>query len=111
FGNPPAAKLGRASVVRMLERAAQARRERLELARSLGERTRQPPRDRVDDDHRRQVPVREDVGTDGDRVVAQVLDDAIVEAFEPGRQQRELLLARKLLDDLLAELSSLRGER
>src|SRR5581483_5900996 len=39
------------------------------------------------------------------------LDDAIVEAFEPGRQQRELLLARKLLDDLLAELSSLRGER
>ena len=40
-----------------------------------------------------------------------MIEDPLVEALEPRRQQRECRLHRELLDELLVELSSLRRER
>ena len=55
----------------------------------VAERAGQEPRDGVDDHHRRQLAAGEDVRADGDRVRAQVLDDALVEALETRREQRQ----------------------
>src|SRR5689334_1452141 len=93
----PAAKLGRARVVRVLEPAAELLAEALELAAPLGERTRQPARHRVEQDHRGQVAVREDVRTDRDGIAREMLDDPLVEPFEASGQERQVLLFRELL--------------
>ena len=97
--------------MRVLEPTAELVGERLVLARALRERPRQPPRDRVDEDHRREVAVREDVGADGDRVGGEVLDDALVEALEPCREECQPLLDRELLDEGLGELPAFRRQR
>src|SRR5215210_851412 len=67
-GNGPAPELRRPGVVRILEAAFEAGRERLLVARSLAQRSREPPRDRIDHDHRRQLPSRENIRPDRDRV-------------------------------------------
>ena len=40
-----------------------------------------------------------------------MVEDPLVEALEPSRQQRQRLLGRELLDELLVELPPLRRER
>ena len=110
-GTRPAAELRRTRVVRVLELAVEVDRERLELARALGQRAGQAARDRVDEHHRRQVAVREHVRPDRDRVGAEVLDDALVEALEARGEQRQPLLLRELLDDRLRQLPALRRQR
>ena len=110
-GHPPPAELRGTRVVRVLKPAAELGGERLELAGAFGERARQPPRDRVEEDHRRQVAVREDVRADRDRVGREVLDDPLVEPLEPRREERQPLLGRKLLDDGLRQLAALRRQR
>ena len=75
------------------------------------ERARQAPRDRVDEHHRGQLAAGEDVRPDRDRVRREVLDDALVEALEARREQRQLLLPGELLDQLLVELAALRRQR
>ena len=52
----------------------------------------QPPRDRVEQHHRRQVAAGEDVRPDRDRVGGEVLHDPLVEALEARREQRQPLL-------------------
>src|SRR5262249_40753228 len=84
--NRPASELGWARVLRVLETAPELGREALQLAGPLGQRAREVPRDRVENDHRRQVSVREDIRADGDRVGGEMLDDALVEALEARRQ-------------------------
>src|SRR5438552_2611330 len=95
-GDTPAAKLCRPGVVRVLESPAELGRERLELARPLGERARKPTRDRVEEHHGGQVAVGEDVWPERDRVGAEVLDDPFVEALEPRREERDPLLLGEL---------------
>jgi hypothetical protein len=56
--------------VRILEPAFELGGEALEGAGLLLDRTGQPARDRVDEHHRRQVAVRQDVRADRDRVEA-----------------------------------------
>ena len=97
--------------MRVLKAATQLLGERLELARSLAQRARQAARDRVDEHHRRQVSVREDIGADRDRIGGKVLHDPLVEAFEPRRQKRHVLGAGELLDHRLGQLPALRTER
>src|SRR5207244_4055012 len=104
-------EVGGAGVVRVLETALELCGERLELARALRKRTRQAARDRVDENHCRQLAPGEDVGADRDRVGGQVRDDPLVEALESRREQRQRLLLGELLDDLLRELPTLRGKR
>jgi hypothetical protein len=75
--------------VGILEPAPERGREALELPGSLGERAGKPSRDRVEQKHRRQVAVREDVRPHRELVRREVLHDALVEALEAGGQQRE----------------------
>src|SRR5438874_10747649 len=103
LGNGPAPELRRARVVRVLEAAAELLGEALELAGALRERAREAPRDRVDEHHRREVAVREDVPADRDRVRAQVLDDSRVESLEARGEQRQRRQLGELLDDRLRE--------
>ena len=111
IGHLPAPELGRPRVVRVLEAAAELLREALELAGALGEGAGQPPGDRVEQHHRRQIAVREDVRADRDRVGREMLDDALVEALEPGGEERQLVRGRELFDDLLRQRASFRRER
>src|SRR5581483_5075077 len=67
-GDAPAAELRRSRVVRILEAAAELGGEALELAGALRERARQPAGNRVEDEHCRQIAVREDVRPDRDRI-------------------------------------------
>ena len=107
----PAAELGRARVVRVLEPAVERGREALHLARAFGERARKPARDRVDERERRNLAAREDVRADRDDVGAEMIEDPLVEALEARGQQRQRLLGGELLDELLVELAALRRER
>ena len=110
-GDVPAAVLRGTRVVRVLEPAVELRGEALELAGALGERARQPARDRVEQHHRRQLAAGEDVRADRDRVGAEVRDDPLVEALEARGEQRELGLRGELLDERLVELAPLRRQR
>ena len=67
----------------------------------------QAPRDRVEQHHRGQLAAREDVRADRDGVRRDVLDDALVEALEAGREERQALLAGELLDQGLVERPAL----
>src|SRR4029079_19815677 len=96
-GYLPPAELRGTRVVRVLEAAAELGGERFDLSRALGEGARQPAGDRVEDDHRREVAVREDVGADGDGIRGEVFDDALVEPFEPRGQEGQPLARRELL--------------
>jgi hypothetical protein len=107
----PAVEVCRARVMRVLEPAPELVGEALDLAGSLGERPGEAARHSVEEHHRRQVAVREDVRPDRDRVGREMLDDPLVEAFEARRQQRERVHGRELLDDLLRERPPLRRER
>ena len=40
-----------------------------------------------------------------------MLQDALIEALEPGREQGQVLLARELVDDPLVELPALRRQQ
>ena len=101
LGDGPAAELGGTRVVRELDAALELGGERLALGRALGQRARLQPRDRVDEHHRRQLAAGEDVRPDRDRVRAEVREDPLVEALEPGGEERQPLLAGELLDDRL----------
>src|SRR2546427_11529566 len=85
----PPAKLGWPSVVRILEPTLQLGGEALEGTRLLANRAREAACDRVDEHHRRKVAVGEHVRADGDRVGGEMLHDALVEALEACRQQRQ----------------------
>ncbi len=111
-GHPPAAILGRPRVVRVLDAAPERLGERLdERALLASERTREAARHRVQQHHRRQLPAGEDVGPDRDRLGGEAVDDALVEALEASREERQQRLGRELLDELLVELASLGRER
>src|SRR5580765_1874628 len=107
----PPAKLGGASVVRILEPALELGREALECTRLLGDRARKTARYRVDQNHRGQVAIRENVRPDRNRVRGEMLDNALVEALEARREQRELLFLGQFLNDVLGQLATLRRER
>src|SRR6476469_9980689 len=103
----PPAELGGARVVRILEPALELGREALECTRLLGDRARKTTRNRVDQDHRGQVAVRENVRPDRNRIGGEMLDDALVEPLEACREQRELLFLGQLFDDVLGQLATL----
>ena len=109
-GHLPAAELRRAGVVRILDAAVEGGAEALVLAGAFCKGARQPPRDRVDEHHRRQLAAGEDVGADRDRVGAEVVDDPRVEALEARREHGDRRLGGELLDELLVELAALRRE-
>src|SRR5436309_7012742 len=72
IGDAPAAKLGRARVVRVLEPAFELGREALDARRLLAPgAARQQPRDRIDDDRRRQLSARENIAADRECIGAQ----------------------------------------
>jgi hypothetical protein len=96
--------------VGVLEPSIERDREALVLARAVGQGAGHPAGDRVEHDHRRQLATGEDVRTDRDRVGTKLRDDPLVEALEPGREQRHLALAGQLLDERLVELAAGRGE-
>ena len=97
--------------MRVLEPALELGREALVLARSFGERARQPPGDRVEQHHRRQLAAGEDVRADRDRVGREVRDDPLVEALEARREERQRRLGGELLDDGLRQRPPLRRQR
>src|SRR5436190_1054669 len=93
----PAAELGRPRVVRVLEAAVELGGERLlEPGLVAAECAWKPARDCVEDDHRRQLAAREDVGANRDAVRGEMLDDPLVEAFEASGEERQLVLRREL---------------
>ena len=108
--NVPAAELGGTCVVGILQTTVELGGKALERTRFLPDRSGQPARDRVDEDHRRKVAVRQHVRPDRDRVRREMLHDALVESLEAGGQQSEPLLLRELLHDLLRQLTALRRQ-
>ena len=64
----------------------------------------------IDEHHRGQLATGQDVRPDRDRIAGQVLDDALVEALEPGREERQMLFSGELLDQRLIELAALRRQ-
>ena len=85
--DPPASKLGRASCSAGTRAAFERRREALHRAALLADRPGKPPCDRVQQHHRRQLAAGEDVRADRDGVGGDVLEDALVEALEAGRER------------------------
>ena len=96
--------------MRVLEPSLEARGEALFRPRALTQRAGKPSGHGVGNDHRRKLTAGEDVGPDRESIAREVLQDALVEALEPGREQGQVLLARKLVDDPLVELPSLRRQ-
>ena len=104
----PAVELGRPRVLRELDTALELGGERFDRAALLTDRAGEPARDRVHEHHRGKLAAGEDVWADRDRVGGDVLDDSLVEAFEAGREECQLLLAGELLHEVLVELPTLR---
>src|SRR5262245_22389722 len=88
----PATELSRSRVVRVLESSAELDGEALLVSGALAQRTRQPPRDSVEHDHRRQLAAGEHVWADRDGVVREVREDALVDDLEPSGQERQEML-------------------
>src|SRR5215207_3177909 len=103
-GYRPAPELRGPRVVRVLEPSLEARGEALFGPRAFAQRAGKPPGHGVGNDHRRKLAAGEDIGPDRERAAREVLQDALVEALEPGREQGQVLLARELVDDSLVEL-------
>jgi len=108
--NLPPPELGGPRVVRVFEPAVESGGEALDLSRPLGERAGQPTRDRVDDRERGNLPAGEHIRPDGHCISAEVIQDSLVEAFEPCGEKREDGLGSELLDELLIELPPLRRQ-
>ena len=89
--HPPAAELGGPRVVRVLEPAVELGARSSRLARTPRCRARPGSRRAIasTQHHRRQLAAGEDVRADRDRVRGEVLDDPLVEALEPRREQRQ----------------------
>src|SRR6185437_11833872 len=66
--------------MRILEPALELGREAFECPRLLVDRARKTTRNRVDQNHRGQVAVRQNVRPDRNRIGGKMLDDAFVEA-------------------------------
>ena len=83
-GSPerPPAEVGGAGVVRVLEAPVQRGREALHLARAFSERAGKPAHHRIDYCESGNLAARENVRADRDRVGAEMIEDALVEAFE-----------------------------
>ena len=90
----PASEVGGTRVVGILQTAVELGGETLERSRLLLDRSGQPARDRVDENHRRKIAVREDVGPDRDRV---------------GREMLQTLAERKFPVDEIIALASERS--
>src|SRR3990167_10555612 len=57
--------------------------------------TRALPRDRVQHDERRQLTAREDVGADGQGLVLETVEDALVNALVPSAEESESVVLRE----------------
>ena len=98
--------------MRVLDAAPERLGERLDEGALLApERAREAARHCVQQHHRRQLSAGEDVGPDRDGLGGEPVDDALVEALEASREERQQRLGRELLDELLVELASLRRQR
>jgi len=95
--------------VRVLDSTIERFAEALVLTGAVRECARKPPRDCIDENHRRELTPGENVRPDRDRGGAEVIDDARIEAFEAGRQHREHGLADKVLDERLVEMENRGG--
>src|ERR1700747_2045194 len=104
LGNAPAAELGGAGVVRVLDRAVERRAERLlERRAGVAEGAGELAQERVADHHRGELAAGEHVASDRDHVRAEVLDDALVKALVATAQKRQRSLGRELLHESLIE--------
>src|SRR5919108_4257039 len=106
----PALKLRGPGVLRKLEPAFERGGEALVRPALLAQRAREPASDSFEHDHGGQLAPGQDVGADRNRVGREVLEHALVEAFEAGGEEREGVLGGELLDELLVELAPLRRE-
>src|SRR4051794_32469411 len=112
LGHLPAAVLGRACVVRVLGIAAERRAERLLDRRLLvPQRAGLLAQHRVGDDHGRQLAAGQHVAPDRQRVRAEVLDDALIEALVPATHERDRRLGGQLVDVAVVEHAPARRQR
>lgn len=102
----PPAKLRRARVVGELKSSVESSREALDLTRTLRESAGQPACNGIDDRESWNLATREDVRPDRHLIGAQMVEDALVESFEAGREKRQGRLQCELLDKILVELPS-----
>src|SRR5918999_1626383 len=108
---PEPANPRRPRVLRKLEPACEGVGEALEFAAVLPKSARKPACDGIEDDHRGELAPGEYVGPDRDRVGSDMLENPLVEALEARRHDRERVLGRQLLHQVLVELPSLRSQR
>src|ERR1700733_10280632 len=107
-GHRAALEKFRPRIVRPLE---QSLRERVLLARALiPERSRQQPRQRIDDQQRRQFPAGEHVVAHRHLAVDAELDDALVHALVPSRHQQQPGERGELARQLLTKGPALRRQ-